>query len=139
MNKLTIISFLFVQICFSQSVTGLWKTIDDETGKPKGVVEIYEKDDVIYGKIIEIFDAQHKHRKCTLCEGNDKDKPILGMTFIKGLKKNGSEYKGGIVIDPKNGKSYKCYITLQGNDKLKVRGYIGFSLFGRTQYWHRIK
>jgi uncharacterized protein (DUF2147 family) len=61
------------------------------------------------------------------------------LTFIKGLKKEGHEYNGGKILDPKNGKTYKCYITLEGKDKLKVRGFIGISLFGRTQYWSRLK
>ena len=142
MNKQIIILFLGIfygQLAFSQTVVGRWKTIDDETGKAKGVVEIYEKDGKYYGKIVEILEAEHRHKKCTLCEGADKDNPILGLTFIKGLKKDGDEYNGGKVLDPKNGKVYKCYITLEGNDKLKVRGYIGISLFGRTQYWYRVK
>jgi uncharacterized protein (DUF2147 family) len=142
MNKkflvLTIL-LLFFQISFSQSVVGKWKTVDDETGVEKGIVEIYEKDGVYYGKIVEIFEAQHKNKKCTLCQGESKDKPLLGLTFIKGLKKDGHEYSGGKILDPKNGKTYKCYITLEEKDKLKVRGFIGISLFGRTQYWSRLK
>ncbi len=138
-SKFIITLVLFVQVCFSQSVIGKWKTIDDETGKPKGIVEIYEKEEKIYGKIIEILEAENRNKKCTLCSGVDKNKPILGLTFIKGLIKDGSEYNGGKVLDPKNGKLYKCYITLDEKDKLKVRGYIGISLFGRTQYWYRVK
>jgi uncharacterized protein (DUF2147 family) len=130
---------LFAHCCFPQSVIGKWKTIDDETGKEKGIVEIYEKEGKIYGIIIEILEVEHRTKKCTLCQGADKNKPILGMTFIKGLTKDGDEYNGGKILDPKNGKLYKCYITLEGKDKLKVRGYIGISLFGRTQYWYRVK
>jgi uncharacterized protein (DUF2147 family) len=63
----------------------------------------------------------------------------LGFTIIKGLTKDGSEYNGGKITDPKNGKSYKCYLTLESKDKLKVRGYVGFALIGRTQYWSRVK
>lgn len=138
-NKFITILVLFFQISFSQTVIGRWKTVDDETGKEKGVVEIYEKNGKIYGKIVEILEAEHRHKKCILCEGEDKNKPILGLTFIKGLKKDGEEYNGGKILDPKNGKLYKCYITLVNNDKLKVRGYVGVSLFGRTQYWYRVK
>jgi uncharacterized protein (DUF2147 family) len=123
----------------SQSVIGKWKTVDDETGKPKSVVEIYEKSGKIYGKIIEIFEADKRNRVCEECTGEDRNKPILGMTIIKGLRKEGSEYGSGQILDPKNGKLYKCIITLEGNDKLKLRGYIGVSLFGRTQYWSRVK
>jgi uncharacterized protein (DUF2147 family) len=126
-------------ICAQHSVTGKWKTIDDETGKPVSVVEIYEKNGKIYGHVIEIFNPKSKNRSCENCSGDDKDKPILGLTVIKGLSKDGDEYSGGKILDPKSGKLYKCYITLEDKDKLKVRGYIGISLLGRTQYWHRVK
>ncbi|WP_345089412.1 DUF2147 domain-containing protein [Flavobacterium chungnamense] len=138
-NSLVLLFVLFFQIVQSQSVLGKWKTIDDETGKEKAVVEIYEVDGKIYGRIVEILEVEHRFKKCTLCQGTDKDKPIMGLIFIKGLTKDVDEYSGGKILDPKNGKLYKCYITLEGDDKLKVRGYIGISLFGRTQYWKRVK
>ena len=134
-----VVFFAMIFNAQSQSVIGKWKTIDDETGKPKSVVEIYEKSGKIYGKVIEIFRADERNRVCEECTGDDKNKPILGITVIKGLSKDGKEYNDGKILDPKNGKLYKCFITLEGNDKLKVRGYIGFSLIGRTQYWYRVK
>ena len=136
---LLILTLLLATTSFSQTVIGKWKTIDDETGKAKSIVEIYEKEGKIYGRILEILEEEHRNRKCILCSGSDKDKPILGMTIIKGLTKDDQEYNGGKITDPKNGKQYKCYITLYAKDKLKVRGYIGISLFGRTQYWYRVK
>ena len=139
LKSLFIFTLFFFQMSFSQTIFGKWKTIDDETGKEKGIVEIYEHKGKVFGKIIEIFEKDKKHLKCIECDGDDLNKPILGMTIIKGLKKDGDEYNSGKVLDPKNGKLYKCYITLEGNDKLKVRGFIGISLFGRTQYWYRMK
>lgn len=136
------IAALFFSTIFyaqSQTVIGKWKTIDDETGKPKSILEIYEKSGKIYGKVIEILEEEHKNKVCSECSGEDKDKPILGMIVIKGLSKVGKVYKKGKILDPKNGKLYQCFITLEGNDKLKVRGFIGISLFGRTQYWYRVK
>lgn len=124
---------------FSQSVVGKWKTIDDETGKAISVVEIYEKGGKIYGKVHDIIDPKDRNKICSNCTGEDKDKPIIGLTVIKGLVKDGAEYNSGKILDPKYGRLYKCFITLESKDKLKVRGYIGISLFGRTQYWHRIK
>jgi len=124
---------------FSQSVVGKWKTIDDETGKAISVVEIYEKGVKIYGKVHDIIDPKDRNKICSNCTGEDKDKPIMGLTVIKGLVKDGAEYNSGKILDPKYGRLYKCFITLESKDKLKVRGYIGISLFGRTQYWHRIK
>ncbi|MES2574991.1 MAG: DUF2147 domain-containing protein [Bacteroidota bacterium] len=143
MDKKTIYSIvLFFLVTFfaqSQTVIGKWKTIDDETGKARSIVEIYEKSGKIYGKVIDILEPENKKRVCSNCSDNDKGKPILGMIIIKGLSKEGSEYTDGKILDPQNGKLYKCFITLETKDKLKVRGYIGISLLGRTQYWYRVK
>ena len=127
------------QSSFSQTILGKWTTIDDETGNKKAVVEIFEEQGKLFGKIIEILEADKKKQRCTKCEGADKDKPILGLTIIKGLIKNGSSYEGGEITDPKNGKIYRCKISLEGKDKLIVRGYLGISLFGRSQTWVRQK
>ena len=135
---LSIVVFFIFQVSFSQTIFGKWKTVDDETGMEKGIVEIYEKAGKVYGRIIEILEKEKKYFKCEMCEGEDKNKPILGLVIIKGLKKKGDFYEGGKVTDPKNGKSYHCKMTLEGKDKLIVRGYIGISLFGRSQTWFRI-
>ena len=141
MNKIIIyVGILLISAGInSQSVIGKWKTIDDETGKPKSIVEIYEESGRIYGKVIAILEAEHRNKVCSNCSGDDRNKPILGMNVIKGLKKVGDVYTKGKIVDPKNGKLYKCFITLETEDKLKVRGFIGISLFGRTQYWYRVK
>lgn len=123
----------------SQNIFGRWKTIDDETGKVLSIVEIYQVKGKVYGKIVELLNPQSKNKVCNLCSGDDKNKPLLGLTIIKGLEKDGSEYSNGKILDPKSGKQYNCYITLEKPDRLKVRGYLGISLIGRTQYWHRDK
>ena len=141
-KSIVIIAALFFSTIFysqNKGVVGKWKTMDDETGKPKSVIEIYENSEKIYAKVIEILDEQHKKDVCTKCSGDDKNKPILGMIVVKGLSKKGNEYKDGKILDPQNGKLYKSIIALEGNDKLKVRGFIGISLLGRTQYWYRVK
>ncbi|MGQ7944524.1 DUF2147 domain-containing protein [Flavobacterium sp. WC2509] len=134
-----VVFFLVISNMQSQSVLGKWKTIDDETGQAKSIVEIYEKSGKIYGKIIDIINPQKRKDLCTKCSGEDKNAPILGLVIIKGLVKDGDEYNGGKILDPLKGEEYKCFITLDEKDKLKVRGFIGFSLFGRTQYWYRVK
>lgn len=138
-NLILTIAILFFTTTFSQSVIGKWKTIDDETGQAKSIVEVYEVNGKIYGKVNEIFDAARKNDVCKECSGTDKNKPILGMVILRGLTKDDDEYSGGKIIDPKNGKIYKCTISLESKDKLKIRGYIGFSLIGRSQYWIRVK
>jgi uncharacterized protein (DUF2147 family) len=131
--------FLLSATVQSQTVIGKWKTIDDETGEAKSIVEIYEKSGKVYGKVVDILRAKHKKDVCKKCEGAEKNKQILGMVIINGLKKDGSEYTGGTILDPTNGKKYKCSISLESPDKLKLRGYIGFSMIGKTQYWVRVK
>ena len=122
----------------AQDVTGKWKTIDDETGEAKSIVEIYKQNGKVYGKVVEILDAKKRNLTCINCTGSDKDKPILGLVIIKGLEKDGDEYSDGTITDPNSGKIYKCYIELEGANKLNVRGYVGFSLLGRTQTWQRV-
>ena len=134
----SIVVFFIFQVSFSQTIFGKWKTVDDETGIENGIVEIYEKAGKVYGRIIEILEKEKKHFKCEMCEGEDKNKPVLGLVIIKGLKKKGDFFEGGKITDPKNGKSYHCKMILEGKDKLIVRGYIGISLFGRSQTWFRI-
>ncbi len=142
MNKKIVlaISFLFLagMSAYSQSVLGLWKTIDDETGKEKSVVEVYEENGKVYGKVIEILNKDRVDVVCDKCEGDKKDKPVLGMVIIEGLEKDGDEYEGGTILDPEKGKEYKCKIWVDEDDEnqLNVRGYIAF-LF-RTQEWTRI-
>lgn len=137
--KILLTILLVSSAAFSQSILGEWITIDDKTGNEMGVVEIYKKGNDIYGKIIEIKDNEHRNKECTKCDGVDKDKPLLGLIIIKKLSKVDDVYSGGTIIDPKNGKEYRCKIYLAGNNKLVVRGYIGISLFGRSQTWNRKK
>lgn len=140
-NKICILFLLISTVFYAQThkIIGKWKSIDDETGKALSIIEIFEKGGKIYGKVYEILEEKDKKKLCVYCEGEDKNKPIQGLIVIKGLNKKGNEYKGGKILDPKSGKVYNCTINLEEKDKLKVRGFIGISLFGRTQYWYRIK
>lgn len=140
MTALTIIlSLAFSLGAFAQSVIGKWKTVDDKTGEDKSIVEIFEVNGKIYGKVVEILNPANKNNKCKDCKGADKDKPILGITVIKGLSKEGDKWTNGQILDPNEGKLYKCTITLKNANTLDVRGYIGISLIGRSQTWTRVK
>lgn len=131
------IALFFATLSFAQ-IEGKWKTIDDETGTAKSVVEIYKKSNgQYYGKISQLL-AKVENENCVKCGDDRKNKPLVGLEIIRGLKKSGSEFTGGTITDPKTGKTYKCTITRDG-DKLNVRGYIGFSLIGRTQTWHKVQ
>lgn len=140
MKEKLLLIFAFVSLAASgQSVLGKWRTIDDESGKAVSVVEIFENHGKIYGRVVELLNPRDRNKTCVNCPGEDHNKPILGLLVIKGLRKSGSDYDDGKILDPKHGKLYKCTISPEGADKLKVRGYIGVSLIGRTQYWHRVK
>jgi uncharacterized protein (DUF2147 family) len=119
---------------------GKWRTIDDASGKPKSIVAIWEDGGKLFGKVEKLLDPDRPEPdpKCTKCEGDLKDKPILGMRIMWDLKKDGDKWSGGKILDPNNGKSYRCNITLaEGGQKLMVRGFIGMALLGRTQTWIR--
>jgi len=137
--RLVLLLLIMPLFTFSQEVIGKWKTIDDVTGKEKSILEIYEKDGKIYAKVLRLLTPGEENKICEECSGDNKNKPIVGMIVIDGLTKDDDEWNGGTILDPKNGKVYKCYITLEEANKLKVRGYIGFSLIGRTQYWYRVE
>ena len=123
----------------AQSIFGKWKTIDDETGNEKSIVEIYKVNGKAYAKILQLLEKGKEDKICDKCNGDKKNKPIKGMVIINGLTEDGDEWNDAKILDPKTGKKYKCYITLVEDNKLKVRGYIGFALLGRTQYWHKIE
>ena len=119
---------------------GLWRTIDDLTGKPRGLVRIIEADGEYQARVEKTFPkpGEDSNPKCEKCEGPRQNKPVIGMTILWGLKKQGDEYQGGQILDPENGKIYRARIKLEdGGKKLDVRGFIGFSLFGRSQTWLR--
>lgn len=132
---LTFALSLFGVMTFAQ-IEGKWKTIDDETKQAKSIVEIYKKGDQYYGKISQLL-VKPANPNCTECKDDRKNRPIVGMEIIRGLKKDGSEFTDGTITDPKTGKTYKCTIKREG-DKLNVRGYLGISAFGRTQTWQKV-
>ena len=122
---------------FSQDIVGKWKTIDDKRGTVTSIVEIYKDHDVYYGNILMIFNEENKE-KCTTCQGKFHNKKLQGVEILRDLVKDEDTYEDGNITDPENGKTYSCYVKLEKPNKLKVRGYLGFSLLGRTQYWYRV-
>ena len=140
--KKNVLTTLILFISFtvsSQTIFGKWNTKNEDTGEIDSVIEVYEKNGKAYAKVIEIKDPERQNSVCTACEGKNKNKKILGLDILTGLEKDDDEWSGGKILDPRNGKVYKCYIKLANPNKLKLRGYIGVSLFGKTAYWHRAK
>jgi uncharacterized protein (DUF2147 family) len=123
------------------SPAGRWKTIDDETGRTKSIVEIQQSaDGVLSGKVVEILQSDKgPNPTCDQCDGERKGQPIEGMTILWDLKPEGTHvWNGGTVLDPSKGKTYRAKITLiEGGEKLQLRGYVGIEALGRTQTWQR--
>lgn len=119
----------------AQSIVGKWKTIDDTTGKPKSVVEIFESDGKYYGKIIKLYPdpGEDPDPVCTECTGRRKGQKVIGMQIIEDMEKEkDGDYSGGEIMDPENGKTYTCKLWVE-DGFLKVRGYLLFLY--RTQTW----
>lgn len=125
-------------ISFAQSPVGVWKTIDDETGAAKSHVEIFEKNGKFYGKIVKLLQRE-PDVVCVECPGAKKNQKVLGLEIIWDMKPYDDYWSYGKILDPENGKEYKCNISLNGKNKLDVRGYIGFAALGRTQTWIRVE
>ena len=116
------------------SIFGKWKTVDDETGEVRSIVEIFPEGDKASGRILELFRGEDEDPDpvCTECTDKRKGEKIIGMQIIEDLEKDGNEWSGGEILDPENGKVYRCKIWREGSE-LKVRGYLYF--FYRTQTW----
>jgi uncharacterized protein (DUF2147 family) len=143
---LSVLPFLaavvFAQGSALTSPAGRWKTIDDATGKAKAIVVVREENGKLYGKVEKVLDSDQPgpNPLCLKCEGALRNLPITGLQVLWDLKKDGAEWTGGQILDPHNGKVYRCIVALDdAGRKLKVRGYIGIALIGRTEYWQRIE
>ena len=124
------------------SPVGLWKTIDDESKKEKSLVRITESNGVFSGRIEKLLDPTTDPKAvCDQCTDDRKDKPVLGMEILRGLKASASDaavFEGGTIVDPNNGKVYRTRLKpVEDGKKLEMRGYIG--PFYRTQVWQRVE
>jgi uncharacterized protein (DUF2147 family) len=122
------------------SPLGLWKTVDDVSGKAKSVVLISEENGKLYGRVQKLVDPdpQDPNPTCDDCDGEQKGQPVVGLRILWDLQRDGEGWSGGTILDPASGKTYKCLLSVEdGGAKLKVRGFVGMSLLGRTQYWLR--
>jgi uncharacterized protein (DUF2147 family) len=117
---------------------GVWKTFDDKTGNARAIVRIYEQEGKLFGRIEQSFTPGAEHRVCAECTDERKNQAIVGLIIIRNMKRDGNEYNGGDILDPESGSVYRCKMHLeQDGTRLILRGYIGFSLLGRTQTWQR--
>ena len=136
----TLVAILIMIPCLgsAQTIVGKWTTIDDNSGEEKSVIEIFEKGGKYFGKITKLFrdPGEDPDPVCDECESDDPryKKKIIGMEIIRNMEKSGNDYEHGDILDPENGKVYKCKLWIEGNE-LKVRGYWG--PFFRTQSWKK--
>lgn len=135
--KIILFTYMLVNSYQTNQIEGVWITQDDETGKKKSEVLLYKNEGKLYGKILNLLLEEDKGKLCVNCKGENKNLAIEGMVIVEGLELNGKTWEEGTILDPKSGKTYSCYITFENDNILKVRGYIGFSLLGRTQKWIR--
>jgi uncharacterized protein (DUF2147 family) len=126
-------------LALEPSPVGFWKTVDDRTHKPRGIVRIYEENNQFFGKIETSFNPEEMTALCEKCTGDRKDAPVIGLVIMRGMTKRGSEYGGGEILDPETGWVYRCRFALIGQgSKLLIRGYLGMPVLGRTQTWVRV-
>jgi uncharacterized protein (DUF2147 family) len=122
----------------ADSPVGYWTTIDDDGKTPSSIIQIYPRGKKLFGKVVRLINPREKDPKCTACDGARKNQRILGMEILRDFEQDDDEWSGGYILDPRNGTEYKCYMELQdGGKRLKVRGYVGIALLGRTQHWQR--
>src|SRR5213075_2371889 len=138
---LATVIFLAAGAAAGQSATrvGAWKTVN-ERGEPEGLVRIVEVAGELRGAVEKVYSppAPEADPRCIACSGEHKDQRVIGMQILSGLRWDGEQYSGGEILDPNNGRSYRCLLRVtDGGRKLEVRGYIGISLLGRTQVWLR--
>lgn len=125
---------------FAASPLGIWKTIDDSSGEAKSYVTIFEENGKLSGKVTQILDPAKQDSICDQCKGDLKGQKVQGMTILWDMEKQGSTYDDGKIVDPESGKVYSANLkVLEDGKKLEVRGYIGFSLIGRSQTWERVE
>jgi uncharacterized protein (DUF2147 family) len=139
-------SFIFMHAYASNSPQntpeGYWKIVDRTTGNTKSIVKIWKThDQSLMGKVVKVFAKKSdKHIPlCTACKGDQYNKPIVGMTILSGLKSTSRQWGNGHILNPENGKVYKCAIrTVDNGNKLNVRNYVGLPFFGRAETWERV-
>lgn len=140
MKRLLATIALLPGLAMAQSTpVGVWKTIDDDGKTAKSIVRVTETGGVLSAVIEKVLDPNAVNKRCDLCKDDRKDKPLVGLEILRGVKADGDGlWAGGEILDPKDGKTYKVRLKpVEGGARLEVRGYIGAPLFGRTQVWQR--
>ena len=122
------------RIALKDKVFGTWQTVDDHSGKVTSLVNVYLKDERLYAQVTTIIPGPGEDPDpiCVKCSDERKNQKVKGMELVSGLRFENGFWTDGKILDPDEGKEYKCKIWFE-EGKLKVRGYIAF--FYRTQDW----
>ena len=120
-----------------QNAIGHWQVVNSD-GSPGGKVDTYLQDGKLFGRVTEVRPGRTPKDVCDKCSGEFKNQLILGMVNMRNFHQEGDDWVEGTVVDPENGKEYKGKIWAVGNNTLRMRGYIGISLLGRTETWTRL-
>lgn len=135
-----LLALLPIKAAAQEAPVGSWVTIDDSTGKPKSVVEIYQASDgTLAGRVVEVLQSDRgPNPVCEHCRGDRRNQPVEGMVILWGMKRSGDSWEGGRILDPSSGSIYSARLRLiEDGKRLELRGFRGFSLLGRTQVWVR--
>ncbi len=120
------------------SPVGLWKTIDDHTNQPRGLVRVYEEDGRFFGRVERSLMPEDAGKTCTACTDERRNQPVVGMVIMRNIRLVDGRYGDGDILDPESGTIYQCEFSLEGDgSRMVVRGYVGISLLGRSQSWLR--
>ncbi len=118
---------------------GLWSPLDG-SGKPLGLIAIYEDHGLYYGRIEPSSPTDDRSARCTRCTGSRHDQPIIGLVLMRHLRFENGAYIDGDILDPDTGRIWGCELRLiDGGRRLLMRGYLGIPLFGRSQVWQRMQ
>ena len=138
---LLVIFFAFISnVTCAQTVEGNWKTYDIfNKDREESIVKISVKNNVLSVKIVQIIPKEHRLDSCVKCTDHRKNMPITGMIILDGATLENGIWKGAQILNAKNGKEYGCHISLSSADVLKIIGFVGYPIFGKTLYWTRVK
>ena len=120
------------------SPVGLWEPLDS-SGKSLGLIRIFERNGLYYGRIEPSSPTDDRNARCTRCRDERHNQPIIGLVLMRHLRWENGEYVGGDILDPDTGRIYGCTLRLtDGGRRLIMRGFFGFSLLGQSQTWRRL-